>query len=453
MSARARAQKSAAPIRSSWRGKAQVPGAPLHGVAAHTYKAPMPSLRSREPESGEAGAPDGRIRVLLLLASLHGGGAERVAVNLLDGCDRARFDIRMGLLRRAGPYLADVDPLRLDIAEGGGWLKDESGNSALYRPDRLVAGALGAPRALAGLIRRVRPHVAVSFLKGLSLATWPAMGLVGRDRPHWLAREGNNALAVIDDELAHPLGRRVVKGLLRRCYRAADGVLANSRDMAEGLVRDFGLAPDRVHVAPNPIDLARIEAAAREPLTLDGRRPFIVTAGRLELQKGQDVLLRAFAASQACDGLDLVILGDGGLSGRLRALAAELGVAERVRFQGFEANPWAWFSRARLFVLPSRWEGFPNALLEAMACGAPVVASACDFGPREAIESGRTGLLTPVDDVDALRSAMEALLTDPERARSLGAAARVRAGDYSMARSIEAYSGIFEAQVSAQPSD
>ena len=402
----------------------------------------MPPLRSR--------APDGRIRILLLLGSLHGGGAERVAVNLLEGCDPARFDVRMGLLRRAGPYLADVDPQRLDIAEGGAWLKDDGGNSALYRPDRLIAGAVGAPRALAGLIRRARPHVAVSFLKGLSLATWPAMGLVGRDRPRWLAREGNNALAVIDDELANPLGRRVVKTLLRRGYQAADGVLANSSDMAQGLVRDFGLAPERVHVAPNPIDLARIEAGAQAPLDLAGRRPFIVTAGRLEPQKGQDVLLRAFAASRACDGLDLVILGEGSLGARLRALAADLGVAERVRFQGFEANPWAWFSRARLFVLPSRWEGFPNALLEAMACGAPVVASACDFGPREAIQSGRTGLLVPTGDVEALSAALETLLSAPDLAHRLGEAARTGARDYDLPRSVAAYSAIFEATAAAR---
>ncbi len=406
----------------------------------------MPPARSPEPKGRKA--PDGRIRVLLLLGSLHGGGAERVAVNLLNGCDPARFDVRMGLLRRAGPYLPEIDPERLDVAEGGGWLRDEQGNAALYRPDRLIAGAVQAPRALAGLVRRARPHVAVSFLKGLSLAAWPAMGLLGADRPRWLAREGNNTLAVIDDELAHPLGRRAVKALLGRCYRAADGVLANSADMAEGLRRDFRLS--RVHVAPNPIDLAGIEAGARTPLDLAGARPFIVTAGRLEPQKGQDVLLRAFAASRACDELDLMILGDGSRRGALQALAAKLGVAERVRFLGFQANPWAWFGTARLFVLPSRWEGFPNALLEAMACGAPVVASACDYGPREAVAHGRTGLLTPVGDVEALRAAMDALLGDPERAQTLGEAARVRARDYGLDRSIAAYSAIFEAHRSAE---
>ncbi len=411
----------------------------------------MASARSLEPKSREAHPPDGRMRVLLLLGSLHGGGAERVAVNLLNGCDPARFDMRMGLLRRAGPYLDEVDPARLDVAQGGGWLRDEQGNAALYRPDRLVAGAVQAPRALAALVRRARPHVAVSFLKGLSLAAWPAMALLGGERPQWLAREGNNALAVIDDELANPFGRYVVKSLLGHCYRAADGVLANSSDMAEGLQRDFRLSPDRVHVAPNPIDLARIEAGAGAALDLDGARPFIVTAGRLEPQKGQDVLLRAFAASRACDGLDLVLLGDGSLGARLRALSVELGVAERVRFLGFQANPWAWFSRARLFVLPSLWEGFPNALLEAMACGAPVVASACDYGPREAIEHGRSGLLTPVGDIAALKAAIDALLNDPAQARSLGRAASSRARAYGLERSIQAYCAIFEAVGAEKP--
>ncbi len=400
----------------------------------------MPPLESRQ-----ADAPDGRIRVLLLLGSLHGGGAERVAVNLLNGCDPARFDVRMGLLRRAGPYLGDIDPQRLDVADGGGWLRDEGDNAAMYRADRLIAGAVNAPRALAALVHRARPHVAVSFLKGLSLATWPAMGLLGRARPRWLAREGNNALAVIDDELAHPLGRRVVKSLLGGCYRAADGVLANSADMAQGLRRDFRLAPDKVHVAPNPIDLDRIAAGAERAPTSLGERPYIVTAGRLERQKGQELLLRAFAASHACDGLDLVILGEGSLRDSLKSLARELQIAARVRFVGFEPNPWSWFRRARLFVLPSLWEGFPNALLEAMACGAPVVASACDFGPREAIEAGRTGLLTPPGDVAALREAMDAMLSDPQRASAMGALAALRARDFSLARSIQAYSVLFEA--------
>ncbi len=406
----------------------------------------MPKLGSRE-----AVAPDGRIRVLLLLSSLHGGGAERVAVNLVNGCDPARFDVRLGLLRRAGPYLDDLDPACVDVAEGGDWLHDEGHNSALYRPDRLVAGALQAPRALAALVRRARPHVAVSFLKGTSLAAWPAMRLVGRDRPRWLAREGNNALAVIDDELASPVARRIVKSLLARCYRAADGVLANSADMALGLQADFGLAADRVHVAPNPIDLARIEAGAQSPLAEAPRRPFIVTAGRLEHQKGQDVLLRAFAASRPCDGLDLVILGEGSLEASLKAMAQQLGVAERVRFLGFQVNPWAWFSRARLFAFPSRWEGFPNALLEAMACGAPVVASACDFGPREAIESGRNGLLITPGHVEELRLAIEAILDEPTRARAFGQAARRTAEGYGLAKSVRAYSDIFEAQLASQP--
>ena len=175
----------------------------------------------------------------------------------------------------------------------------------------------------------------------------------------------------------------------------------------------------------------------------------MVAAGRLEFQKGHDVLLRAFAASAACAELDLVILGEGSLEATLKAQARALGVAERVRFQGFEPNPWAWFARARAFVLASRWEGFPNALLEAMACGAPVIASACDFGPREAVEPGRSGLLVPPGDVEALRSALDLLLSDPDLGRRFGLAAAARAQDFGMAASIAAYCTLFEAQFAA----
>lgn len=409
------------------------------GAAGRSYKGSMPqrgiSARARPGEP---------VRVLLMLASLHGGGAERVAVNLAAGCDPKRIDLHVGLLRRAGPYLDAIDPARLHVAPGGGWLEDGAGNAALYRPDRLIAGAVRAPLGLAALIREVRPHVAVSFMKGVSLAAWPAMALAGSARPVWLAREGNNVDAVIDDELASPLARRAVKGLVRACYHAADGVLANSQDMARGLRADLELADDRVHVAPNPVDFARIEAAACEPLRDPPRRPFVVAAGRLESQKGHDLLLRTFAASRACDGLDLVILGEGRLRPELEVMARELGVAERVRLEGFAANPWAWFARARAFVLASRWEGFPNALLEAMACATPVIATACDYGPREVVEDGRSGLLVPVDDAPALASALDTLLADPDRAAAMGREGRDRARAFALAPSIEAATAIFE---------
>ncbi|MET0179659.1 MAG: hypothetical protein ABW194_04140, partial [Novosphingobium sp.] len=156
-------------------------------------------MASSEPQA-IPGARPGPIRVLLLLSSLHGGGAERVAVQLLNGLHPARFDVRMGLLRAAGPYLADADPTRLLAApDGERRFAFDGANRGLFRPATLLSGALGAPRAFAAMIDHTRPDVVLSFLKGTNLIVWRALALAGR-RPRWIAREGNNVLAVIRDE-------------------------------------------------------------------------------------------------------------------------------------------------------------------------------------------------------------------------------------------------------------
>ena len=170
-----------------------------------------------------------RVRVMLLLSSLHGGGAERVAVHLLNRCDPAVVDVRMGLLRKAGPFLKDADPKRVHASRiGQDLLAFEGHNSSFYRPDKLVAGAVLAPANISRLIRDHRPHVVMSFLKGMSVLTYFVVKGMGRTAPRWIAREGNNTDAVIDDELSNPAGRALIKGLTRRVYRAADCFLANS---------------------------------------------------------------------------------------------------------------------------------------------------------------------------------------------------------------------------------
>ncbi|HEV2365549.1 MAG TPA: glycosyltransferase [Caulobacteraceae bacterium] len=391
------------------------------------------------------------VRVMLLLSSLHGGGAERVAVHLLNRCDKALIDVRMGLLRKAGPFLEDADDhSRIHVSPvGQDFLAFEGHNSSFYRPQRLIAGAVLAPANVSSMIRAHRPQVVMSFLKGMSVLTYFVLKGLGAQRPKWIAREGNNTDAVIDDEIANPAGRALIKTLTRRCYRAADCFLANSHEMANGLRHALDLDPSRVRVIHNPIDLSEVQRRSREPLPTSQQRPFIVTAGRLEYQKGHDVLLRAFAASPAAREFDLVILGRGTLEADLRRQAAELGVGERVRFLGFTPNPWAWFARARLFVLSSRWEGFPSVVAEAMACGAPALVTACDYGPAEVVQHGRSGIVVPPEDALAFAEAMDGLLRDPENAARLAAAGTHRARSFGIGEMVDAYSRLFVEQ--AQP--
>jgi glycosyltransferase involved in cell wall biosynthesis len=139
----------------------------------------------------------------------------------------------------------------------------------------------------------------------------------------------------------------------------------------------------------------------------------------------------------------LVILGEGPLRDTLLAGAASLGVADRVFLPGFQANPWAWFARARLFVLSSRWEGFGNVVAEAMACGAPTLVTDCDFGPREQVEHGVSGWVTPTGDVAALTRDIDRLLANPGLAARLGAAARARARTFDIQTIAAAYTDFF----------
>jgi glycosyltransferase involved in cell wall biosynthesis len=388
-----------------------------------------------------------RIRVMLLLSSLHGGGAERVAVHLLNRSDESLLDVRMGLLRRSGPFLPDADESRIAVSPvGERFLKFEGHNSSFYRPHKLLAGGILAPLNVARMMRDFRPHVVMSFLKGMSVITYAALKACGRQRPRWIAREGNNTFAVIADELSHPAAKALVTRVTSHCYRAADCFLANSHHMAQGLEKDLALDPTRVRVIHNPIDLANVRQLSKESLPGHEGREFIVTAGRLEFQKGHDLLLRAFAASAACRNLDLLILGRGTREAELKQLAAELGIGDRVHFRGFQENPWAWFSRAKLFVLPSRWEGFPSVVAEALACGVPALVTDCEFGPKEVVEHGISGWVVPPEDVDAFRNAMDAILTNPELSRRLAGNGPARAARFGIDEMLQQYASLFAEQ-------
>ena len=384
---------------------------------------------------------------MLLAPSMHGGGAERVAAHLINRCDPSLVDVRLGLLQATGPYLSDVDPARVDIAPiGRDWVRYEGDNSSFYKPHRLVLAGLLAPTNVAAMVRAFRPDVMMSFLKGMNVVAYAARAGLGPRPPRWIAREGNNTDVVIDDEVRNPVGRWAVKTAVRRVYRTADCVLANSHEMARGLERNLGVPHSRLRVIHNPIDVDQIQAMAAEPLPWAEGRRFIVTAGRLEHQKAHDLLIEAFAVSPSCQGLQLVILGKGSLEARLKAQAAAMGVADRVHFPGFVANPWAYFARAELFVLPSRWEGFPTVVAEALACGAPALVTDCDFGPSEIVEHGLSGWVVPTGNLGAFRSAMEMMLSQPGLAASFAARGLRHVTDFGVAAMVDAYTTLFVEQ-------
>ncbi|HKP56735.1 MAG TPA: glycosyltransferase [Polyangiales bacterium] len=383
---------------------------------------------------------------MLLLPSLHGGGAERVAVQLMQHLDRTRFEVRMGLLRKTGPYVAMVDERELDVARlGQRFLDFDRGNAEVYKAGSMLPAIVLTPANTVAMLRRFRPDVVVSFRKGMSVITLGAVLLYGRSRLRWVAREGNNTFAVIDDELQSKPARRLVRQLTAQVYRAADRLLSICEELQGDLRRDLGLDPARLCTIYNAVDVADVEQkAALEPAPgVMPQEPYLIAVGRLERQKGYDVLLHALAGSSQLQDHRLLLVGEGSQEAQLRALAAELGIADRVSIAGWQDNPWALMRRARLFVLPSRWEGFGNVVVEALASGVPVVVSDCRYGPKEIVRNGQDGLVVAVDDVAGTRAALERVLGDPILAARLAAAGKTRAREFDVPRMVRRYEALF----------
>jgi glycosyltransferase involved in cell wall biosynthesis len=185
-------------------------------------------------------------------------------------------------------------------------------------------------------------------------------------------------------------------------------------------------------VIPNPMDVAQIQSTEGVPVPLPCPRN-VVSMGRLEHQKGFDLLIEAFAGlGPDFKDWGLVILGEGRRRQELQRQIDELGLADRILLAKPQSNPFVTLRRADLFVMPSRYEGFGNALVEAMICGLPAIATDCWSAPMDIIQQGVDGLIVPPDDVKALREGMQELMRDPARRQNLAEAGQVSAQRYEL---------------------
>jgi glycosyltransferase involved in cell wall biosynthesis len=222
-------------------------------------------------------------------------------------------------------------------------------------------------------------------------------------------------------------------------YPWADGIVAVSRGVAEDLARYSGVSLDRVDIVNNPVVTPELYRLVNEPVDHPwfgrGNIPVILGVGRLAPQKDFGALVKAFAEVRIHRAARLVIVGEGPERNELERLARELGVYDDFSLPGFCRNPYALMARSAMLVLSSRWEGSPNVLVEAMACGTPVVSTDCPHGPAETLQGGRFGALVPVGDVSALAAAIAQTLDNPLAAEPL----RQRARDFTVERSVEQY--------------
>lgn len=357
--------------------------------------------------------------IALFLPSLHGGGAERVMLTLANAMSARGYAVDLVLGTADGAYLKDAAP-KLRVIDLG------------------CKRVIKALVPLARYLRQDRPKTMLSALNHANIIAIVANILAGRKTR--LVVSEHNTISV-EACSARTLTARSVYFLTSKSYLHADSVVAVSKHAAEDLERFAGLKPDSVRAIYNPFDLGLIAQQAAiapdHPWLASGQPPLVIAIGRLTEQKDFPLLIRAFAQVRAKRVARLLILGEGELRSKLNGLTAEVGLTDAdVQMPGFVPNPFSYLQRSSVFVLSSRWEGFGNVIVEAMACGTPVVSTDCPSGPREILEDGRWGRLVPPGDVESLAQAIESVLATP---RDLLPDVRTRAKDFDQHIAVDAY--------------
>lgn len=365
--------------------------------------------KNPEPEPSSSGL------VSLFIPSLAGGGAERVMILLAGELAKRGFSVDLVLTSARGPYLSRI-PAGVRVVD--------------LRAKRII---FSLP-ALVRYLRKQRPLRLLSFLSPTNcLAVWGVS--LARVDTRLILAEHNTASQALSSTPYRRL--RLLPNIMRWTYPHADGLIANSFGVAEDLARVLKLGREQIHLVYNPVVTPELKAEAAQavdhPWFYPGEPPVILGAGRLVEQKDFPTLLRAFALVRRRRRARLIIVGTGQGHRTLLNLGTELGVQNDFDLPGFVSDPYAYMARSGVFVLSSQWEGLGMVLIEAMACGTPVVSTDCPHGPYEILDGGSWGRLVPVGSPQSLAEAI--LATLEER----GPDPRARAEYFSVERATDQY--------------
>ena len=361
------------------------------------------------------------MRIMLAISSMTAGGGERVAATLSNHWIANGHEVALLTVASSDldfyPLDQRVTRIALDLNRSSRNWRD----FVVYNFKRV--------RKLRLAIHDFKPEVIVSLLDTTNVRML-------------LASIGTGVPVIVQEQIdptQHPLGR-TVRFLRRLLYKRASAVVVLTPGIARW-ARRFVRA-EAIHVIPNLVS----EQFCKSGKVESGRNGYrVIAIGRLEAQKGFDLLLRAFAQSaQEHPGWTLMIIGDGSERDQLRVLAGALQIGDRVSWERAVKEPQEEMRRSDLFVLSSRYEGFPLVLLEAMACGLPVISFDCPSGPREIIHDGEDGLLVPPNEIDALAAAMSRLMSSEDERKRLGDRAVGIVDRFGLAKIADMWTTVFE---------
>ncbi len=366
-------------------------------------------------------------RLTFFLPSLTSGGAERAVVKLVNEA-------------AARGYLTDLV------------LATSDNTLAIEVSPQVQIVSLNASRValsvvpFANYIKRVRPGLIVSSITHGNVAAVLARLLSKVEVSLILCEHSSVSHVIAQKKIFSSLLVRFVAPYL---YPAADYIVAVSQGAADDLAQAFGLSQDKITVIFNPVVGPEFQRRAEEsenyPFLRTDAREFVLGVGRLESEKDFATLIEAFKIVSETRDIRLVLVGKGALEANLKKVANSLGVSDRVIFAGYVRNPLPLMKRCSVFVLSSRFEALPTVLIEAMACGAPVVSTDCPHGPREILENGKWGSLVPVGNSRELARAISENL-----GRKKDRKATERADSFSTNQAFNSYATLFPSSLSVR---
>jgi len=357
------------------------------------------------------------MKVGLLIGSFASGGAQRMMVNLAKGLKAKGADVTIYVINKTGPYLEEV-------------------------PECIPIQSYEAKFGVKSVVHKIRSTLRNDGLTAListqrhinAAVGWASLGL--KSLPILIYREANTPSEITES--------KVREKLYKKGYRLADHYVAVSIGVKEDMIDYYGLNKDQVSVIYNPV----VDDSLKEQMDKKVNHPWfssnyqipvIVGMGRFNGQKGFEDLIKAFSVLRKKKEAKLVIFGErkeeSSYYKKVSKLVADGNLEDDIEFPGFVNNPFKYLSKASLFVLSSKFEGLPGALIQAMACSCPVISTDCHSGPREILEDGKYGPLVKVGDVQGLANAMISTIKNPIKGKKL----KERSSFFSIENATEKY--------------
>jgi glycosyltransferase involved in cell wall biosynthesis len=368
-----------------------------------------------------------KIKISFLMPVLGMGGAEQFLINLVNNLDKNKFQVNIVSGNLNGQLLGRVEK---------GVEVINLNESKIYR----------YPIKIAKYLETEDPDIFVSFFSHINIASIIAK-ILSRSRAKLILCERTTVSRIFlttNNLFKKTILRYCLPILIKIFYKKADAIICVSEGVAGDLSKIIG-SPDKIKTIYNFIDINKIKKISLESTESKILEicPFVIAVGRLVKAKDYPTLIEAFSIVCKKQNVNLVIIGGGVEENNLKELVKKNGVSDKILFLGTKENPYKYMKSSELLVSSSVREGFLNVLVEAMACGIPVISTDCQSGPNEIIQNGENGILVPIKDKKILAAAILELLENKNLRRKFSEAGKKAAEKFSLENGIKNYEKLF----------